>query len=509
MLKLGIVALIFLAFLLRIIFVLQGSVSFHFDMSRDAYEAKEIWEGHNLKIQGPSTTMQGLFSGVFYYYLLAIPYGISGGDPQIAAIFLSLINSLTIIPIFLLIKDIFKSTKWSFLGSLLFVFSFEAIQYAPWLSNPGPALFTIAMFFYCLRLWQKGNKWGLLGSVLFASLSAQLEFFLSFLFVVIILFKFLFNIRVNLKQILYSTFLSLLLLSTFLVSMIKFKTFTQATLGLLAIFQGSELNFRIKFTDLFANSINRFSDLFINNFFPLNVFVGGSLGLAVLSLLVYKSFNQEKVNINSYRFILFCLLCYLLIFIFGGQNAAYTTVGMIVPAILGMVLFLQTIFKINKKVGVMLVFVMIFANLYMTFKIAPQGQVALVIPKDMMLKNQLNLIDQTYRLSEGKPFSINSITLPFWTNTTWAYLYSWYGKNKYGYLPTFYGHDQIGLLGNNDLQKVDNPEEKTFFIIEPHVGIPERFYKQEIEAEESKTTLIEEIAYGDLKLQFRKPKSDE
>ena len=112
-------------------------------------------------------------------------------------------------------------------------------------------------------------------------------------------------------------------------------------------------------------------------------------------------------------------------------------------------------------------------------------------------------------MADYKPFSINTLTLPLWTNTTWDYLYSWYGLRKYGFVPEFLGHDQVGLLGVDAMKKIDKPLDKTFFIIEPHIGIPEREYNLEIGAEDSKTVLISEIKYNDLILQVRKPKSNE
>jgi len=96
--------------------------------------------------------------------------------------------------------------------------------------------------------------------------------------------------------------------------------------------------------------------------------------------------------------------------------------------------------------------------------------------------------------------------LPLWTNTTWAYLYSWYGQAKYGYVPSFYGHNQVGLLGNESLALNEKPLDKTFFIIEPHVGIPDDRYKWEIGAEDSKSELKKEFLYGELLLQYRNPK---
>ena len=127
----------------------------------------------------------------------------------------------------------------------------------------------------------------------------------------------------------------------------------------------------------------------------------------------------------------------------------------------------------------------------------------------MNLKNQLSLIDETYKEASGSAFSINTVTLPLWTNTTWAYLYSWYGKGKYGYVPAFYGHDQVGLLGVESLKKIDKPQDKSFLIMEPADGIPPRFYNEELDTENSKTKLTKEISYGSIKLQVRVPKTNE
>ena len=157
------------------------------------------------------------------------------------------------------------------------------------------------------------------------------------------------------------------------------------------------------------------------------------------------------------------------------------------------------------KVAILLSFILL-SNLYMIFKINPNGQVILVIPKEMLLKNQLSLVDKTYQEAGGEQFSINTLTLPLWTNTTWAYLYSWYGLKKYGYLPYFYGRDQIGLLGADDLKKISKLLPISFFIREPHIGIPENFYNEEISTEDSKTKLVESINFNGLTLEKRVPK---
>ena len=193
--------LVILAFVLRILFIFQGGVSFHYDMARDAYEAEQIWKNHNLKILGPPTSTPGLYHGVLYYYLIAPFYSLSQGDPRAVAIFLSFINSLVIIPIVLLAKDLFKSNKWAYLAGFLFVVSFEGTQYAPWISNPTPAALTIALFFLFLRLWQKGKNYALYFAVFSAALSIQFQFFLIYLFLLIPIFGILFKIKIGTKAI--------------------------------------------------------------------------------------------------------------------------------------------------------------------------------------------------------------------------------------------------------------------------------------------------------------------
>jgi len=74
-------------------------------------------------------------------------------------------------------------------------------------------------------------------------------------------------------------------------------------------------------------------------------------------------------------------------------------------------------------------------------------------------------------LAEGQPFSISSVTNPYLYNTTWAYLYDWYGKKKYGYVPVWYGNEQAGIFGEELLVRVEAPLSSHFNIKEPDPGV--------------------------------------
>lgn len=483
--------LISLSVIIRSLFIFQNAISFHYDMSRDAFIARSILKG-DLKIQGPPTSTPGLYHGVLYYYLIAPFYGLGNGDPKVVSTALLVLSSLSIIPIYLIAKDLFKSQFWAFISGLFFVFSSEAVQYGPWLSNPNPSLTTASYFFYGLWLWKKGNFWGLPLAFIFAALSMQFQFFMIYLFVLIILFKFLFNLPIYSKQVFFSLVTSGVILSSFLLSILKFGTITQTFNGLFGI-STNQFEWRTQFTDLFFNYFNRFVDLYANNFVPINVFLGGILAVVAL----YYS--------AKHKFLLFGLLSTLPIFIFGGHNSAFANVGMVTPVMLSLTNLLREISVNNKGLFAFLLFMILSLSLYVNINISTKGQMVLVIPKDMVLSKQLALIDKTYELANGQPFSINSLTLPLWTNTTWAYLYSWYGERNYGYVPIFYGRDQVGSPGDGVLQETNKPLEKSFFIVEPGIGIPGVFINQEMESENGKTRFIREYEFGTLKLQERTP----
>ena len=97
------------------------------------------------------------------------------------------------------------------------------------------------------------------------------------------------------------------------------------------------------------------------------------------------------------------------------------------------------------------------------------------------MDDQLTLIDQTYKTANGEKFSISTLTNPFGYNTTWAYLYSWYGKKKYGYIPHFFGPDQNGIFAGELMSRIDKPQSLHFRIIEPKEGLNNEVYNQSIQ----------------------------
>lgn len=481
-----------IALLLRSLYVLNNHISFHYDMARDAFTAQQIWLNHDLKIIGPPSSFAGFFHGVLYYYLIAPFYMLGNGNPQYPSLFLAFLNCLTIFPLFLLAKKVIKSPRWALLSVVLYAFSYEAIQYGPWLSNPGPALLFITLFFLGLFYWQEDKHWGLPLAVFSAAIATQFQLFLFYLLILIPIFSYVFKISTPKKYKWSALFLGLLGLSTYFIAIIKFGTLgtTLSSVFKLLLNQNETQN---QFTGYLFNYVNRIANLFTNNYFPVNVFLGGLLGI-----FVFLSCRKNK-------FLLFILLSGFIIYFFGGHNSNYGNIGFLVPSVLGVSYMLSNLSPRYRIIGA-IVGLIIIANTFSLISRLSMGQSLLVIPKDMILSKQLQLIDTTYKIANGAPFSINSSTLPSRVNTTWAYLYSWYGKNKYGYLPDYYGHDQIDLPGDKLLNQQHDPLPLSFLIIEPNIGIPTYIRDWELNEENGKTITVKEYNYGELTLQLRTPR---
>ncbi|MBI5127452.1 glycosyltransferase family 39 protein [Candidatus Roizmanbacteria bacterium] len=82
-LKLSIFLVILTVFLyLRLTPIINQTVPYTYDQGRDFLKAEEMIRDHNITFIGPTTGIQGVYHGVWWYYFLLIPYLIFSGWPQ-------------------------------------------------------------------------------------------------------------------------------------------------------------------------------------------------------------------------------------------------------------------------------------------------------------------------------------------------------------------------------------------------------------------------------------------
>lgn len=490
-----------------------GNVYFGFDQARDAFAAKEIAQG-NLKLVGPTTSYPGLSHGVVYYYLITPIYLLGQGDPLALSVFLRVLNGLGIFLIFYLGLTIFSAKKeikvpTALVAAILFAFSFEQNQFSVYMGNPALSQLSVMAVFLGLALVifkQKG--WGLILSAVALGLSIQFEFALIYLAVPLILI-FLFYLRSFLKVKITNFFLASILfvasISSFILVELKYN---YPTINALFNLRGYNPDKSI-FVSLgsYFDSLQTLVKLNLTGeiFPPLVVLLILAGGLAYL-LFVDKSFNKELKFLSVYFFSL--IFAYL---IGGGRSSGeqlyYTNAG-IAPALTIFVSFLAVLLfrKIHLTTSFLIIGIVI-ANLLMIFKYSPHGTItAINVQQGMLLSDEKKVIDLVYQDAKGEKFAAKGLTMPLYINTTWSYLYEWYGQKKYGYLPVWGDKNAIGYPGNLIVEdRQHSLPTLRYLVAEPPFGIREIDINDYFRVEGYFTSIEWEKRVGAFRVQKRNP----
>jgi len=490
-----------LAIILRVLFLPQNALTFGYDQARDAFVTKEIIAG-DLKILGPPASTPGLYHGVLYYYFLAPAYLISD-SPVVAAYWLSLFNSLGVFVVSAI--ALYMTKKWgaAILSGFLYAISFEATQYAIWLSNPTIAIVTVPLFYLGLWLWvNKRHFWAPTLCAIGLGFSVQAEVFLLYHMVPLFIWLWLAKKKITRSQILQFLAAFILSLSTMIMTEIKFGFKGLMGITSLASTDGS-VKMAKSFGDYLVLFLNQIGRVFAYWTYPGNIGYGAFFVFLLLGISLYSWRKAKKVKAVSWQpFLATWLLSHLTVVSVGGTSTPFLLVG-IGPAVAILIgIIFWHMWEGGKRIWVSILMVMlVFTNLSMIMRENRHGSTIFAIQTDMVLDKQLRVIDYTYQEAEGE-FAINTVTSPLWVNTVWSYLYNWYGVDKYGFLPAWNGRDQVGRLGNNLPTKANT--EYNFLILEPPNGIPNKFIVDTIAEEDGRSRLLEEKTFGELIVQKRK-----
>lgn len=496
------IAIFGLAFFLRVLYLPDNALTFGYDQARDAFVAQQILEG-DLKILGPPASTPGLFHGVFYYYFLAPAYLLGNGSPIIAAYWSALFNALTVFTVYFLAYFLTKKVKPALLASFLFAISYGATQYAVWLSNPTLGIWTAPLIYLGLWLWiTKNIKWAPILTAIGLGLSIQSEIFLAYHLLPVLLWLWIARNKVIKREVIQ--FLAILVLSLSTMVLVEFKFGFQGFAGIAnllssgdAVLSGRNVG---DFLILYLNQIGR---TFSNNLLPSNAGYGGALGIALLvwSYLKWQS-NKRKKTISWQPFIATYILAHLPIVTMGGISTPFLTVGLGVGAVLLAGIAIYSLWPTKKIIAAVLVFLIVASNISTIISEGKKGQIIFAIQNDMLLAKEIPALDYIYGEADGEAFSINTLTSPLWVNTTWSYLFNWYGKKTYGYIPSWRGRDQVGRLGNN-LEPASIDTKLHFYIKEPSQGIPKHYLESEPAVEDAQSRVISEKQFGEITIQKR------
>jgi len=500
-----ILLIIFLAAILVRSLYFKEAVTFGYDQARDAFNALEIWQEDHFKILGPRTDLDGIYHGPLYWYLISPFYYFTQGSIWNVRLFLIIFNSLTIFLIYDLTKRLFKSKKTALLASAFYALSFEAVQYGRWLSNPSPAIVTITLSFWALWRLIEGEV-QILPLLIFAwGLSTQFQFFmiyqgLAFLIIWLLAQKPK-RKKIPIKTITLSFLAAIAAFFPFLAAELKFNF--QGIRSFIR-FSQKQTHFGDSFVKIASNYLNRFSQIFFFNLWGVNLFLAGIAGIITICLAV--KLTEKKQLRNQALFLSSWIISPIILHFFGGTDAVFINLGAGIGAIILSSHLINRLLK-NKRIKYLYflaIFIIISGNLGLIISQNKNGETLFSVQKRMILGDELRVIDWVYDQSRGKAFKINTITNPLFINSTWSYLFDWYGKNKYGYMPIWWGETQVGVPGEKVKFSQEKETDLHFLIIEPGPSIPEEYLFAIRKLEDTRSEVVEIKKIGNFIIEKRK-----
>lgn len=463
------------AFALRI-YHLDQNLFFGWEQGRDAFIINDIVSGHKFTLIGPKTDIEGIFHGPLYYYLLSIPYFLGKGNPLWAGYFIAFINALGASLIYFIGKNELK-VMTRVAAALIFVFSFQGNVFSRWLSNPTLSLpFTIFLIYNLKKQFTQKNFLIALffwGCIFHFELAAAL-------FVLPVLVYYLLK---NLKKFdLYLTLKSAVLLFVIFSPYIIFNFRHENILitGFVNFFkahQESSFNLVKFISDLFLVLKREFT-LSISPSFPKIAQIIFFVGFICLIL-------ERKKYIAQILFFWLFLPFLLMVFVKTiPMSQVLIFLGGAFCLLAALIIEKANQFRLRILAIGIIIFI-IFSNFaYFRERVDKSENFFFRSYQYTFLGDQKRILDFIYNQAKGEEFSYNYYSFPYWLPQGWNYLFSWYGKTNYGYLPS-------------------EKRTKTFYvIIEPDEVTPK--YQQDwYEKLNKESTLIESFSSGKLQAERR------
>ena len=478
-----------------------NDITFAYDQARDSFWILQLIKG-DFKIVGPPTTIPGIHHGVMFFYLAAPFYLMFNGNPAGMALFIRIANALGIFLAYKIGQNIFNQ-KVGIISAFIYAVSFEQTQFSLFLSPHSFNVITMLIFIWGMsELIFKKNKLGFVIASLGLGLGIQFHFsaFANFVVFIIMLMFFYKKMPKPNKNVL---FIILLIVGTglFIYMIPGIKT------GLndikLAASLGSQVASGEKFhlwTPLVA--VGRYIKHNIYNFQNIS-YISLSVILFIIFSFSYLFSKQKK----SLAFLALWIAPSLITFLIDDPASPRyaAAIGGSVSIVILFSYLLMILFKKAKLLSSLILALVIFSNINLMTNNNYLGTIYAVNSQDKMsLKHEKELVGYTYEAANGAQFSINSIGVPYNINTTWSYLYEWYGKQKYGYLPVWAGQNASGFDGNLIIISARSEGPKLHFtIIEPAAGLSEDLKQSFLNEEGFFTKLDTEIKFGEIILQKR------
>lgn len=469
------IILIFLiACVFRLSVIHNNEIGFWYDQARDAHLSQEIFLEKDLKIQGPSASgsQDIFFHGVLYYYLIGAWYIIGGGSPLFVSSLLAITGSLAVFVVYALAKTLKQPKAVGLLAAALIATSYLHTQLSIWLSNPQLLAITVPLFYFFLwKVFSQSAKirdFALLG--IFCGLSVQFalyEIFLGFSVVAMYCLQ-----SFKLKKIFIFRWQEYLTAAVTFFATISSMILAEAIMFKRGILTLDSLDALGSGDMLLSEKITKTSEMY-QKFLQTSLAPDSPFFVTlVLTIPIIFGIWQARKKLQFWILLYLLAPASLLVVLFKDSTHVLGGVEFVLyfSWAMGAVALAQKS-RLFKAVIAVAVVSIVSLNGMQVWEQRLEKKQYFVIQKEAMLQDQINLIDEMYRASNGNEFSFSASTNPFGINITWIYLLQWYALPKYGYTPFFFGPDQAGLYGEDILTATSSAMPQHFTVLEPGTGL--------------------------------------
>lgn len=425
-------------FYLRAVGVFSNSFAFTYDVGRDMLQVQQIAIYHKIPLIGQTTGLGGLFYGPWWYYILTPPFILTHGNPQGIVFFMVLLGVTAILAGYILGNIVQGKTLGLILATLISLSS-AMIGFSNQIWNPNIAPLFVVLVFTCLFLLEKSKSNKLLlfltiGLLLGLILDSEIVFGVLFVSGLVLVLLYIMKKRiVSLPSlgvilgffIILSPRIFFELRHQFVMTKSLFMPHTQDQ----QIFDVH--SFFIVLPDRAVTLLSQFKDTF-----GLQTNLISSISLVVIVLvfiLLYK-----KLKTNERKLLISCLII-LAVFLVGSALFARAVWGHYLvglPVIYIFIVSLAFLLLYRRAKVLTIILLIVFA----VFSVRPLEIVSsynkpLWEGNAAVYRNQVAVIDYVYQQARKRPFN-EIVYTPVVHDYTYQYLFSWYGKNKYGYIPS-------------------------------------------------------------------------
>lgn len=473
-----------LSFLLRLLPVLNNNFPFTIDQARDMLDIRNIAVGGHLTLIGPTTSINGVFLGPFYYYFNLLPFLISKGDPAAILYWQIIWFQLSIVSLWFIIKK--DSPLLAILTAEILLFSptfFHQNRFA-WTANTAP-IFVAFYFSSLIWLIQKNTIFRSFLTGLIAGMVFQIEAAFG---IILAPYAILFLIyrRSSFKTILFLVLAFVITLipqiyfeirHNFLMS----QTFLNEVSGK-SVILGNKLNFYEMIFSHFSNfagiphGFMQVPKTFSQYFFFL-----------VLAYLIYRFIKKQLQKNISVLFLLsisFIIFAFIFYAFYPYPFKAWYLSGLYIPYAFILAFFFKDLLESSRKgiliSGLLLIFFFLSLNINAQINQIP-GTKGYRSGDRSNIRNEVEAVDWVYQKANGAGFKVFNF-VPSIYDYPYQYLFWWYGQKKYGYQPTVisylenvpeYIQNNSAFIKNTKPLAVNYP---VFLIIEKDADMPSRQY---------------------------------